>query len=227
MGFLADLVYGRDRDGAVGQLINTLSYLPVVGDIIAGVRLTQAIIDQIKNGGKSRDEWLNALTFIPRVGDVIGGVLLTVEIVDEIKSLTNGEARYVYEEPVSTAITPEECWCTGRIFCPCYVAPPFPEGAVSTYDDGTCPEGYTKDFINDWCVPEPRKSDPLPSTYPPKCKRLCQGFENGTCRVPGCEGYNGTIESSRDVQDPQTPSVSHPARKKDSLDRWRSVCCLK
>jgi hypothetical protein len=30
----------------------------------------------------------------------------------------------------------------------------WPEGTVSTYDDGTCPVGYTLDTVNKWCVPD-------------------------------------------------------------------------
>lgn len=127
MPFFKDLIYGREQE-TIDTFITTLSYVPVVGDIIAGVQLTQDIIDQIKNGGETRQEWLDALSFVPYVGDVIDGVVMTKDIVELVMSETDGQARYIYEGADTNSQNDQ------------YEG--YPEGTVATYDDGTCPDGY-------------------------------------------------------------------------------------
>ena len=65
-------------------LVEGLSYVPIVGDVIGGIQMTREIVRMIKEGA-TMDEIIGlGLSSIPVVGDVIGGVQITEEIFNEI-----------------------------------------------------------------------------------------------------------------------------------------------
>lgn len=217
---IKDWIYGEKDGDTLDDFVTTLQYTPVVGDVIAGILLTQAIVDQIKNGGESRDEWLAALTFIPRVGDIIGGVVLTVDVVSDLMQRTNGQAKYTFEEESN----------------------PWPDDAYAPYDNGTCPEGYYLDRVNNWCLKDDRllldigpveydptidypdiENDRQIKYWPRRCETQCEGFVAGTCTVTGCEGF---VPNSENRGTEENKSENERQIQIPDLQRWRDVCCL-
>ncbi len=91
---------------AIAAMVNVLSYVPVVGDIIGGIQITILLVDQIKNGGNLKELGLAIAGFIPYVGDVIGGVQLTQAVIDKIKKEAGGQPVYDFSSYQNVPVKP-------------------------------------------------------------------------------------------------------------------------